>query len=407
MLLGLFGKARHYEEAPKDKRYGFVVPTWNEEKVIANLIRDIRALDYPQELIDIFVVAHNCTDKTAEAAKQAGAKVYELSNPNERTKGFALKHLFEELMKEYDIEKDFYAFTVLDADSTVHPNYIAAINNYLQASRVDECVGYLNCKNLSENWVSAMCGIQVFQHSVNGLRARSMLNISREVYGCSCTLRSRVLAKVGWRWTSLTEDLEIVLDLAASGYKTGYTEQATCYVEEPNTFKLLWRQCLRWARGGLLAFQLPGWDLLKSFFKKPKWYKYDIFWNGFPMAVVTFWIGLSYQLVSLVLFFARGDSGYFSWMSFGYYVITMFAGAYLGGFFANLLTIIREWKHILLPPWKVFSYLLLFPIYNLIDPIFAAIAVFIRPKWAHIDHHYVVRGADLAAEEAAKDHGEN
>ena len=94
-------------------------------------------------------------------------------------------------------------------------------------------------------------------------------------------------------------------------------------------------------------------------------------------------------------------------MSFGYYVITMFAGAYLGGFFANLLTIIREWKHILLPPWKVFSYLLLFPIYNLIDPIFAAIAVFIRPKWAHIDHHYVVRGADLAAEEAAKDHGEN
>lgn len=82
-----------------------------------------------------------------------------------------------------------------------------------------------------------------------------MLNISREVYGCSCTLRSRVLAKVGWRWTSLTEDLEIVLDLAASGYKTGYTEQATCYVEEPNTFKLLWRQRLRWARGGLLAFQ--------------------------------------------------------------------------------------------------------------------------------------------------------
>lgn len=162
MLLGLFGKARHYEEAPKDKRYGSVVPTWNEEKVIANLIRDIRSLDYLQELIDIFVVAHNCADKTAEAAKQAGAKVYELSNPNERTKGFALKHFFEELMKEYDIEKDFYAFTVLDADSTVHPNYIAAINNYLQASGVDECVGYLNCKNLSENWVSAMCGIQVF-----------------------------------------------------------------------------------------------------------------------------------------------------------------------------------------------------------------------------------------------------
>lgn len=60
-----------------------------------------------------------------------------------------------------------------------------------------------------------------------------MLNISREVYGCSCTLRSRVLAKVGWRWTSLTEDLEIVLDLAASGYKTGYTEQRLAMSKSP------------------------------------------------------------------------------------------------------------------------------------------------------------------------------
>lgn len=401
-VLGVFGRCRKYPEAPMDKRYAFVITAWNEESVIGNLIDDIRAMDYPQELIEIFVVADNCTDKTAEIAASKGAHVYVHNNENERSKGFGLKYLLEQMAKEYDIANDFYAYTTLDADNVPAPDYLRKINNYLQATGVDECVAYRNSKNLSENWISAMCGVQAFGHSVNGLRARSMLEVSQEMYGPSTTLRSHVLADGGWKWTSLTEDLETMMDLSARGYKTGYTEEAIFYEEQPSTFKLLWRQRVRWARGGLMAFRMYGGKMIKSFFKKPTWSKYDMFWQGFPMSFVYFWLGLIYQVVSIILFLSIGDSGYFNWWSFGNYVITLFVGAYISGFFINLVVIIREWKHFLLPLWKTILYIFLFPIYNVIDPIFSAIALFVKPQWKHIDHHFVKSGEALAAEEEAK-----
>lgn len=401
-VLGVFGRCRRYPEAPKDKRYAFIIPARNEEKVIANLIECIRKQDYPQELIEIFVVADNCTDDTARIARECGAHVYEHVSETERTKGFGLRYLFRELEKEMDIKESFYAYTVFDADNVPAPDFLEKMNNYLQATGVDESVGYRNSKNLSENWISAMCGVQAFGHSVNGLRARSMLNTAQEIYGPSLTLRSHVLADGGWKWTTLTEDLEAVMDLTARGYKTGYTEEAVFYEEQPTTIKLLWRQRVRWARGGLLAFHLYGWKQIKSFFRKPTWSKYDIFWQTFPLSFVYFWVGFLYQITSIILFLAMGDSGYFNWSSFLNYVITLFAGAYISGFFINLVVIIREWKHFLLPLWKTVLFSILFPLYNVVDPLFAAMAAFIRPKWKHIDHHYVKDSKDLREEEMRK-----
>ena len=47
-----------------------------ENAVIGDLIHSIRVQNYPQELIDIFVIADNCTDNTAAIAQEAGAIVF-------------------------------------------------------------------------------------------------------------------------------------------------------------------------------------------------------------------------------------------------------------------------------------------------------------------------------------------
>ena len=62
VFIGLFGKSRTYPDAPKDKKYAFIVPARNEKLVIANLIDSVRDLDYPQELVDVIVVADNCDE---------------------------------------------------------------------------------------------------------------------------------------------------------------------------------------------------------------------------------------------------------------------------------------------------------------------------------------------------------
>lgn len=402
LLIAIFAKPKTYPEAPKDKRYAFIITAWNEEKVIANLIKCIREQDYPQELIEIFVVADNCTDNTGKIAEENGAHVYYHFDPNQRSKGYGLHYLVGEMSKTIDIENDFYAYTTLDADNVPAPDYISKLNNYLQYSNVDECICYRNSKNLSENWIAAMCGIQAYSHSLTGLRAREALNIQQEIYGPSTTFRSHVLAKFGWKWTDLCEDMEMLIDLTAAGYKCGYTEEAVFYEEQPNTLKLLWRQRIRWAKGGLIAFLQEGPGLLKSMFKKPSWSKYDIFMQTFPYSLSVFWLGFLYQLTSIILFLCAGPSGYYNWASFGSYVGSLFLGAYISGFVIDLIVIIREREHFLLPLGKTLAYIFLFPLYNIVDPLFSALTPFIKGSWGHIDHHFVESGTTLREQEKSK-----
>ena len=62
-------------DAKANHHYAVLISARNESAVIADLIRSIRSQNYPQELIDIFLVADNCTDNTAEVARNAGAVV--------------------------------------------------------------------------------------------------------------------------------------------------------------------------------------------------------------------------------------------------------------------------------------------------------------------------------------------
>ena len=59
----------------KEHKFMAIIPAHNEEMVIKNLIESLKAQNYPKELLDIYVIADNCTDKTAEIAKNAGAIV--------------------------------------------------------------------------------------------------------------------------------------------------------------------------------------------------------------------------------------------------------------------------------------------------------------------------------------------
>ena len=61
----------------KNHKFMAILPAHNEEKVIGNLIDSLNNQDYDKELLDIYVIADNCTDKTAEIAREHGAIVYE------------------------------------------------------------------------------------------------------------------------------------------------------------------------------------------------------------------------------------------------------------------------------------------------------------------------------------------
>ena len=82
-------------------KFAVLIPARNEELVIGELINSIKKQKYPKELIDIFVIADNCTDQTAKIAKEAGSIVKERFNKLLVGKGYDLDFMIQEIQKRY------------------------------------------------------------------------------------------------------------------------------------------------------------------------------------------------------------------------------------------------------------------------------------------------------------------
>ena len=84
MIVGLVHKKR-FPKVEEKCRYGILVSAKDEENVIPRLINSIKESNYPNDKLDIFIIAHNCKDKTAEVAKSMGANVIIYNDENART----------------------------------------------------------------------------------------------------------------------------------------------------------------------------------------------------------------------------------------------------------------------------------------------------------------------------------
>lgn len=144
-VIGFCGLWRRREQkimTPK-KTFAVIVAAHNEQAVIGQLVENLQHLNYPKELFDVFVIADNCNDNTAEIAGKAGAIVCERTHPTKKSKGFALEWMFEKL---FEMEKQYDAVVIFDADNLVHPQFLMEMNNRL--CKGDKIIqGYLDAKN--------------------------------------------------------------------------------------------------------------------------------------------------------------------------------------------------------------------------------------------------------------------
>ena len=82
-------------------RFAALISARNESNVIADLIKSVKAQNYPQDMLDVYVVADNCTDNTAQIAEDAGAFVYTRFNSVQVGKGYALNYLIGKIFDKY------------------------------------------------------------------------------------------------------------------------------------------------------------------------------------------------------------------------------------------------------------------------------------------------------------------
>lgn len=174
---GLFGKMKEVKEVDEKNSFALIVCAHNEERVIAQLVKNLRQLHYSDDLYDIFVVADNCVDNTAKVARDAGAIVYERFSETGKGKGFAMDWMFERL---FALDRQYDAVCVFDADNLVHPEFLRVMNNHL-CSGEKLIQGYMDAKNPGDTWISGMFAISFW--IVNHVWSLAKYNI-----GLSCVL---------------------------------------------------------------------------------------------------------------------------------------------------------------------------------------------------------------------------
>ncbi|HOZ55060.1 MAG TPA: glycosyltransferase family 2 protein [Clostridia bacterium] len=229
----------------KENRFMAIIPAHNEDAVVANLVESLKKQNYPKELYDIYVIADNCTDKTAEKAKKAGAIVYERFDEKRKTKGFALNWF---LRQKIDEDAPYDAFCIFDADNIVDVNFLNAMNKKLCQGE-DVVQGYRDIKNPSDSWVTA--GYAIFYWTMNRLYhlARYNLGLSPLINGTGFMVKFDVIKPSGWNTKTLTEDIEFSLKRIIEGKKLGWATDAIVYDEQPVGFKQSWSQRSRWTVG--------------------------------------------------------------------------------------------------------------------------------------------------------------
>lgn len=243
-VIGLFRKKEKKNYKPT-RKFACIVAAHNEEVVIANCVKSLKQLNYPKELYDVFVIADNCTDKTAEIARANGARVFERQSKDKRGKGYALEWMFAKI---FEMNEGYDTVTIFDADNVVDKDFLKEMNSkMLQGFKVVQ--GYLDSKNPNDSWITQSYSMAFWSQNRAFQLSRSNLGLSNQIGGTGFAIDIGVLQKNGWGATCLTEDLEFTCKLVLNGEMVGWAHDARIYDEKPLTLKQSWNQRKRWMQG--------------------------------------------------------------------------------------------------------------------------------------------------------------
>lgn len=268
-IFGLLEKLRNKKDKlyTPEKRFAIFIPAHNEEVVISNIVENLKGINYPKELYDVFVVADNCTDKTADTAAKAGAQVLIRFNNTDKGKGHALKWAFDTVLYSNYNGYKYDAAVIFDADNLVAKDFLWEMNNKLCAGH-KVVQGFIDSKNPNDSWITLAYSVSFW--SVNRLfqSARCFLGLSNEIGGTGFCMDVQVLKKMGWEATSLAEDLEFTAKLVLNGFKVAWAPNAVIYDEKPLTLMQSWKQRRRWMQGFADVCSRYFFDLLKKGIKE-------------------------------------------------------------------------------------------------------------------------------------------
>ncbi len=262
-------------------RLAVIVPAHDEEMVLAATLSSLQVQEYPRDAFEVIVVADNCTDRTADIARERGATVLERVDALERGKGYALNHAVTHLLAR-PAPPD--GFVIVDADTWVALDFLACMSRRLasdgDARGLSAWQGRYGVLNAGDGWRAALMSAAF--DLVNHVKplGRAGLGLSAGLKGNGMAFTRAVAAQVPWAGGSLTEDLDYGLELARRfGLRVGYAPEARVLAQMPADGAQAASQRSRWERGRARAVRERALPLLKEGLRRRSPLLLDAAWD--------------------------------------------------------------------------------------------------------------------------------
>jgi len=233
-------KPRRYSEHPK--KVSVIVPAYNEEGVVNNLLNDLRDSSFPID--ETIVVDDNSIDSTYEVAKKMNA----VAIRNEIKLGKAAALNKSARVAQGDV------IIVFDADNRPEKNCIGYLIKHFDSKDVGAVTGVT--KILLDGFTSKLAALEFSLCFYLFQPFSTRFNFFPILHGAYFGIR-RELAS--FDEDVLTEDFDISVDMASKGYRIEFEPEAVSYVSPPPSFSLFAEQRERWIRGAVeVCFKRKG-----------------------------------------------------------------------------------------------------------------------------------------------------
>ncbi|KAB8142420.1 glycosyltransferase [Chloroflexia bacterium SDU3-3] len=226
------------------RRFLILVPAHNEEQLLPSTLENLRALDYPKDRYAVHVVADNCSDATAQVARDGGAVVHERFDDTLVGKGYALQWLLQRL---WDAGEPHDAIVIMDADSILSANFLAVMNARL--ARGQQAIqAYYAVRDPEQSWSASLRSVALAALHYLRPQGRMVLGGSTGLKGNGMVFAADVARQHPWP-ASLTEDIEYHMALILSGQRVAFAPDAVVWAEMPSTLAASRSQNARWEAG--------------------------------------------------------------------------------------------------------------------------------------------------------------
>jgi glycosyltransferase XagB len=231
--------------------YTILVPAYQEQDVIAGMVRCLEAIDYPQDRLEALILVERRDTATKQAIREAAPapfiRIVEIPPGKPQTKPRSANAGL--LLAKGDL------IVIYDAEDRPDPGQLRLVAAHFAAA--DDTLACVQAKlmvaNAGQNFITRQFALEYCLRYELTLPGLARLGLPIPLGGTSNHFRTKVLRELGgWDAWNVTEDADLGMRCSALGYRVEVADSVT-RGEMPHRITAWTRQRTRWLKGFMLT----------------------------------------------------------------------------------------------------------------------------------------------------------